>query len=160
MKNQNKILLSLITASIGALAAAPYLEKKSSDEGKDEKKEKSLIELGFNNTEANANDEEVLTIKEAVAGVLQKKSPVVNLGKNIQVVTENYGKGQSIHQEVMVELGAGYDPSSNQDSTTPGSPTPYTGSTSVTNTQGQVYMCHSACHGVCHSNCHGARGWR
>ncbi len=160
MKNQNKILLSLITASIGALAAAPYLEKKSSGEGKDEKKEKSLIEFGFYKTEGSANEEEVLTIKEAVAGVLQKKSPVVNLGKNIQVVTENYGKGQSIHQEVMVELGAGYDPSSNQDSTTPGSPTPYTGSTSVTNTQGQVYMCHSACHGVCHSNCHGARGWR
>ncbi len=159
MKNQNKILLSLVTASISALASAPYLVKQEVDGGVPEKKDGGLISPVVADNQV-ANQDEVQDIKKAVEGVLQKKSPVVAIGKNINVVTEHYGKGASIHQEVIAELGAGYDPSSNQDSTTASNPSPYTGSTSVTNTQGQVYMCHSACHGVCHSNCHGARGWR
>ncbi len=159
MKNQNKILLSLVTASISALASAPYLVKDKADSGVPEKREGGLISPVVADNQV-ANQEDVLDIKKAIEGVLQKKSPVVAIGKNINVVTEHYGKDSSIHQEVLVELGAGYNPAFNQDSTVPGNPSTYTGPASVTNTQGQVYMCHSACHGVCHSNCHGARGWR
>lgn len=159
MKNQNKILLSLVTASISALASAPYLIKEKADSAVPEKKEGGLISPAVADNQV-ANQEEVQDLKKAVEGVLQKKSPVVAIGKNINVVTEHYGRDASIHQEVIAELGAGYDPNFNQDSTIPGSPSGYSGSTSVNNSQGTVYMCHSACHGVCHSNCHGARGWR
>ncbi len=164
MKNKNKILLSLMTASVSALAVAPYIlsedgtrkiNSNSSDELKsiDINVSQEVNNSGITKEELQAKEE----IKSYVEAVLTKKSPIVNIGKNINVVTENYA---NIKKEVLIELGAGYDANNGSDSTGAAPPSAYTGSTNVDSTQGQVYMCHSACHGVCHSNCHGARGWR
>ncbi len=162
MKNQNKILLSLVTASVSALATAPYI---LSEEGSRKIEEGSIgevksIDINVSKEVAVLSEDDLKAkqeIKSYVEAVLTKKSPIVNIGKNINVVTENYG---SIKKDVLVELGAGYDASNGQDSTQAPAGTGYSGPTSVTNTQGVTTFCHSACHGVCHSNCHGARGWR
>ncbi len=162
MKNQNKILLSLVTASVSALAAAPYILSEDGSRKVDPNSSGELksIDINVSKEVSVLSTEELQTkeeIKSYVEAVLTKKSPIVNIGKNINVVTENYG---NIKKEVFIELGAGYDASNNSDSTGSAAPAAYTGSTNVTSTQSQTYMCHSACHGVCHSNCHGARGWR
>ncbi len=162
MKNQNKILLSLVTASVSALATAPYILSEDGSRKVDSSSNGELksIDINVSKEVSILTQEELQTkqeIKSYVEAVLTKKSPIVNIGKNINVVTENYG---NIKKEVFLELGAGYDASNNSDSTGSSAPAAYTGSTNVISTQGQTYMCHSACHGVCHSNCHGARGWR
>ncbi len=162
MKNQNKILLSLVTASVSALATAPYIlsedgSRKINNGSNDSVKS---IDINVSKEVATLTQEEMQAKKEIKAyvdAVLTKKSPIVNIGKNINVVTENYG---SIKKEVLIELGAGFDPNNNSDSTGAAPQSGYTGATNVDSSQGQVLMCHSACHGVCHSNCHGARGWR
>lgn len=162
MKNQNKILLSLVTASVSALATAPYIlsEDGSRKIENNSNGEIKSIDINVSKEVTNLTEEEVQAkqeIKSYVEAVLTKKSPIVNIGKNINVVTENYA---DIKKEVLIELGAGYDASNDQDSTQAPVGSGYSGATNVTSTQGQTYMCHSACHGVCHSNCHGARGWR
>ncbi len=162
MKNQNKILLSLVTASVSALATAPYILSEDGSRKVDSNVNGEIksIDINVSKEVAILTEEELQAkqeIKSYVEAVLTKKSPIVNIGKNINVVTENYA---DIKKEVLIELGAGYDASNGQDSTQAPVGSGYSGATNVTSTQGQTYMCHSACHGVCHSNCHGARGWR
>lgn len=164
MKNQNKILISLLTASISALAAAPYLiEKETANNDSSDAKEqdKKVVDIAVNKESVSAEDVALKQeIKEHVQAMLTRKEPMVKIGESVDIVTENYGKEQNLKKEVFAELGVGYNWENSQDSTQAPVGSGYSGATNVTSTQGQTYMCHSACHGVCHSNCHGARGWR
>ncbi len=162
MKNQNKILLSLVTASVSALATAPYILSENGSRKIDNGSSDGIksIDINVSKEVAILTQEEMQSkqeIKSYVEAILTKKSPIVNIGKNINVVTENYG---NIKKEVLVELGAGFDVNNGSDSTGAAPQSGYTGSTNVDSSQGQILMCHTACHGVCHGVCHGARGWR
>lgn len=159
MKNQDKILLSLITASVSALATAPYILEKDGSRNveSNEVDEIKSIDINVSKEVSVLTEEEIQAkqeIKSYVEAVLTKKSPIVNIGKNIDVVTENYA---NIKKEVFVELGAGvaYDKNNGDDSEQVSGAGKYTGKTTVDKTP-QLTFCHSACH----SNCHGARGWR
>lgn len=168
MKNQNKILMSLLTASISALAAAPYLIDGKEDKS-EEKKDGKLVGISIGSSETLSQEDKAMKqeIKGQIEAMLTKKSPMVKIGESVDIVTENYGKSETIRSQVFkeLELGVGYDASSIQDATSQNwGANAAAGNTGVSSPNGVANMCHSACHGVCHGvchgACHGARGWR
>lgn len=145
MNNQNKVLMSLLTASISALAAAPALageKEKIIDVNEIGSKNKSTKEI---------SPEAKKDIKNQVNAMLSKKTPTVQIAESIDIVTDNYGKDKdTIKKKVFKDLKLGVT----QDSTN-------VGTVGVTyNTGGTQSACHSVCHSACHGACHGARGWR
>lgn len=168
MKN-NKIIMSLVLASISAMAAAPFLLDEKKDENKkdvankDEAADgttnvvegKKLIDLDSVKT-AKMDDSLKDDFTKQMDAMLMKKSSVQQLSESVTILVDNYGhEDKSLRDEIYKELNF----AQNQDSTTlPGGQVApvYTGNTA---SGGAVY-CHSACHTACHTACHGARGWR
>lgn len=152
MKN-NKILMSLVAASIAAMAVAPELIKdKKTESSSDNKK---VIDLSQKFTK-NKDVELVASVNEQMSSILSKKTPVMKVSESINTLVENYGSSDgSIKEKIYKELNlAQY----NADSTV--------GADIINNTKttGQApaaaVSCHAACHGACHAACHGSRGWR
>lgn len=149
MKNQ-KVLMSLLTASISALAAAPALAGEKNDQ---------IISIDINkivkNSEKLSESDIVFKnkIKTQVESMLSKKSPILQINESINIVVDNYTQNDTlIKQKVLKELNLGAG--GTQDST---------GLVGVENGQptGSVQLaCHATCHTACHGACHGARGWR
>jgi hypothetical protein len=159
MKNQNKILMSLLTASVTALSTAPTLA--SSLEGSNIKElenanENKLIDLMAMFKIDSLTENQVLIrqdIKSQVQAMLSKKAPIIKIGENINIVVDSYGKNhESIKQEVFddLNLAAG----GVQDSTN----LIINGSTATI--PKPAIACHLQCHTACHGACHGSRGWR
>jgi hypothetical protein len=168
MKN-NKIIMSLVLASISAMAAAPFLL----DEKKDEKKKdvankddatdgtttvvegKKLIDLDSVKT-AKMDDSVKDDFTKQMDAMLMKKSSVQQLSESVSILVDNYGhEDQSLRDEIYKELNFAQG---TQDSTGAGmgiSPPPGSGWSG-----GTTIVCHSACHVACHVACHGSRGWR
>lgn len=146
MKNDNKVLMTLLTASISALAAAPYIIEKS----------EKVIDLSKDKNDLK--DEADVTKKQEIEGqidaMLAKKSPSLKIGENINIVVDNYGsENKNLKDQVFGEMNlSGND----EDSTGTASDGDFGRFDSVINSKQSAVICHTACHGACH----GARGWR
>ena len=169
MKN-NKILMSLVLASISAMGAAPFViqEKKNDKNDKNDglvaNNDTTVIEgkKVINLFDANKTPSLDASIKDdftkQMDAMLMKKSSIQHLSDNVSILVDSYGKeDKSLKEEIYKELNLAQ---SNRDSsvTPPGNPFSTPGGT--TNVPTPLTYCHSACHGACHSACHGARGWR
>ncbi len=146
MKNDNKVLMTLLTASISALAAAPYIMEKS----------EKVIDLSKDKNELK--DEADVAKKQEIEGqidaMLAKKSPSLKIGENINIVVDNYGsENKNLKTQVFGEMNLS---ANDQDSTVTKSDGNFSRFDSVINTKKSAIICHTACHGACH----GARGWR
>lgn len=155
--------MSLVAASIAAMAAAPELMKTDSsqeNEGQDNSAEnKKLIDI---DKQANLTAEQEQLSKDAedqVSALLSKKAPIMRVSESISVLVDNYGSNnESTKEKIYKDLQL--TQARNQDST---SGAGLSGASSVrTNLSPAPHatVCHSACHGACHSACHGSRGWR
>lgn len=162
MKN-NKILMSLVAASIAAMAAAPELMKTDSsqeNEGQDNNAEnKKLIDV---DKQANLTPEQEELSKEAenqVSALLSKKAPIMRVSESISVLVDNYGSNnESTKEKIYKDLQL--TQARNQDSTSGTGVSGASNSRPAGGPSPHTTVCHSACHGACHSACHGSRGWR
>lgn len=162
MKN-NKILMSLVAASIAAMAAAPELMKTDSsqeNENQENKEEnKKLIDI---NKQTNLTPEQEELSKEAesqVSALLSKKAPIMRVSESISVLVDNYGTNNESTKEKIykdLQLTQARDQDSTSNTRLPGAST----TKSNTSAPPTATVCHSACHGACHAACHGSRGWR
>lgn len=157
MKN-TKVLMSLVAASIAAMAAAPDLVKEAQAAEQEPGNishdvQHKLIEL--KSQDANIDPALQAEIQSQVQTLLVKKTPVTKLGESISILVDNYGqKNESLKSQIFAELNLGVlkdDSVISVPNISPaGAPGVNTGTT----------LCHAACHGACHSACHGSRGWR
>ena len=164
MKNQNKILMSLLTASVSALAAAPTLAQ---EQGKEVEGNYIDFKQVVNGSD-QLTEEQVLIkndIKAQVEAMLTKKTPIMKIGESINIVVENYAKDdETIKQQVFEELNLGatnwtIDKNNRRtDSTNPNIQST-AGSQTARNGAAKT-SCHAICHTACHGACHGSRGWR
>lgn len=166
MKN-NKVLVSLVLASVYAMAGAPeVIAAENILENKlDENKETSKIESSSplfslqeieNNTKlANSEETKELRAKmeEDLEAILNKRVALENIYGSVSIVLDNYGSTfeQALKNEVYQDLNLAYG----ADSTASG------------NNAGAQFLdlggrefCHIGCHTACHNACHGSRGWR
>ena len=149
----NKVLMSLVAASIAAMAAAPELVKAEtlSNDNQDSK----LLKLSESKTD---NEALRADIQNQVDALLNKKTPIKRVSESISILVDNYGDvNGSIKDSIYKELNlavSGQSDSSNIGPNTGGMSQPGDGNYQAYN------VCHSACHGACHSACHGSRGWR
>lgn len=158
MKN-NKILMSLVAASIAAMAAAPELLKTDSDQEKNTADDnKKIIDI---NKQANLTPEQEELSKDAqtqVSALLSKKAPVMKVSESVSILVDNYGSNnESTKEKIYKDLQLAQV--GHQDSTSVGT-MGASGTRSPTPPGGPAVVCHSACHGACHAACHGSRGWR
>ncbi|NCQ51650.1 hypothetical protein GW796_07105 [archaeon] len=149
MKNQNKILMSLLTASISALAASPALAKTVVDG------EIQVININSLSDASQELSAERLIVKNdirsQVEAMLTKKAPIMKISESIDIVVDNYGRDSaSIKKQVFEDLNLGN--TSDSTNIVPGATVSTTGSAQS--------VCHATCHTACHGACHGARGWR
>ena len=156
--------MSLITASVSALAAAPTLAQ---EQGKEVEGKHIDFKHVVNGSE-QLSDEQVLIkndIKAQVEAMLTKKTPIMKIAEGINIVVENYSKNdETIKQQVFGELNLGATnwtvnkDDRKTDSTNPNISST-AGSQSIRN-GGARTSCHAVCHTACHGACHGSRGWR
>lgn len=174
MKNQNKILMSLLTASVSALATAPVLansldENNQGNLSNTEGSKSTYINFDSVANTENLNAEENAIkqdIKAQVEAMLNKKAPIMKISESIDIVVDSYGKNNdSIKKQVFqdLNLAATYNPNTpntsvNDSALSAGSVGTYTSATTQVN--GGVSRCHAICHSACHGACHGSRGWR
>jgi len=149
MKNQNKILMSLLTASISALAASHALAKTVVDG------EIQVININSLSDASQELSAERLIVKNdirsQVEAMLTKKAPIMKISESIDIVVDNYGRDSaSIKKQVFEDLNLGN--TSDSTNIVPGATVSTTGSAQS--------VCHATCHTACHGACHGARGWR
>lgn len=162
MKN-NKILMSLVLASISAMAAAPFVVDKmdSKDEKNDDKANvaegKKVINV------ASVDHSNVLSadtkedLNKQMDAMLMKKTSIQHLSESISILVDNYGHdNESAKDKIFKELNLAQ--AADSTSVIPGGA--ITSTTGSATTSSTVTFCHSACHGACHSACHGSRGWR
>jgi hypothetical protein len=169
MKNQNKILMSLLTASVSALAAAPALAQDIKDKDQTNAVENTAgdyIDFKYVVNNLQLTEDQVLVkndIKAQVEAMLTKKAPIMKIAENINIVVESYAKNdETIQRQVFEELNLGVTygttiPERRNDSTT------LTINAAGKNTQSgrsQTSAPHAYCHTACHGACHGSRGWR
>lgn len=169
MKN-NKVLMSLVVASISAMAASPFVleadaEKSSHASSTDTDKDLEKQNIAKQENKQNISIEAILSatlmsgednlkvqqdLKEQTVAMLNKKDTLQPLYESISIVAENYGSHSDkvMRKEIYDEFNFGYT-----DSTASG------GYGSATY-GAQPAACHWACHSACHSACHGSRGWR
>ncbi len=144
MKNDNKVLMTLLTASISALAAAPYLLEKND----------KMIDLS-KSKDASKDDVDVAKKQEIegqIDAMLSKKSPTLKIGENINIVVDSYGhENKNLKEQVFGEVNLA---ANDQDSTQTASDGNFSRFNKIVNSSATI--CHTACHGACH----GARGWR
>lgn len=157
-KKNTKVLVSLVVASIAAMASVPDLLKDNSES-------KKLVNL----KNSNKNEDQLKiaeNVKEQMNTVMNKKTPILKMGESVDILVSNYGDNdKNIKEKIYNELNLGvtYTPyTNNQDSTNigPGGGMTGTQATNSSATKTGAMSCHSACHGNCHSACHGSRGWR
>lgn len=167
MKNQNKILMSLLTASVSALAAAPALAqdlKNKEQGGTVENTNSNYIDFKYVVNNNQLTEEQILVkndIKTQVEAMLTKKAPIMKIAESIHIVVENYAKNdETIQNQVFEELQLGatlnkdlVNRKSDSTNLTGIGNTGTTGRSNITETRA---YCHTACHGACH----GSRGWR
>lgn len=141
----NKVMMSLVAASIAAMAAAPDLIKENPGANAED----TVIKI---NKTAEASPEIKADLQNQVNAILAKKAPVVKLSESISVLVGSYGdENGSLQNKVYKELNLGINDSTGVAG----------GAVSGLNSQSQTFnACHTACHGACHSACHGSRGWR
>lgn len=156
MRN-NKVVLSLVVASIAAMASVPeLLKQEKSDDSK-----KDVIDL--KKTENKTEEQQQLSsdVKTQMDTMWSKKTPATKVGESVDVLVNNYGSGdKNIKNKIYEDLKlAQY----NKDSTNI-APAGGWSNTAVPhgayNYAPTYFACHGACHGACHSACHGSRGWR
>ncbi len=173
-----KILVSLVTASISALALAPELSKEINGQQQDD------IESNQDNKFINAQDilssldnPDLKEYQEQMAVLVNKKSPLTKLGDNVIIMAENYNINESetfkkhvlekTLKESLEEVRKNLNDDQKEllfalsDSTwlsTWTTPSAATTSTAIASETSMV--CHGTCHIACHGACHGARGWR
>ena len=88
----NKILMSLVAASIAAMAAAPSLMKEDSKtENKDSKD--GVIKLN-NEASKDVKPEVKAELQNQVNAMLAKKTPITKMSESISVLVDNYGDDQ------------------------------------------------------------------
>ena len=179
MKNQNKILISLLTASASALAAAPTFAEKlelENNQDKDNNNLKETIDIdNIINLQTSLTEEQIIVrndIKAQIEAMLTKKAPIMKISEYVDIVVDNYGKNnESAKKQIFDELklgGADCSPGSKSADSTCMVTTGGVPSNNRTNPSygGSGYggspriECHAACHNACHRACHGSRGWR
>lgn len=163
MRN-NKVILSLVVASIAAMASVPELlkENKSSD-GKSG--DSDVINLKSNENKTEDQKQLSSEVKSQMDSMWSKKTPATKIGESVTVLVDNYGSDdKNIKNKIYDDLKLSqYTPSAtNKDSTqlSPGAVGMGSASSTSITSSGSIVACHVACHGVCHGACHGARGWR
>lgn len=179
MKN-NKVLMSLVVASISAMAASPFVleadaennshasssNNNNSNQDSDIKKNENIASKTQETVaKQNISIEAILSatlmsgednlkvqkeLTEQTVAMLNKKDTLQPLYESISIVAENYGS----HSDKVMRKEI-YDEFNfgYTDSTASG------GYGSATY-GAQPAACHWACHSACHSACHGSRGWR
>lgn len=163
MRN-NKVVLSLVVASIAAMASVPeLLKQEKSDDSK-----KDVIDL--KKTEAKTEEQKQLSadVKSQMDTMWSKKTPATKVGESVDVLVDNYGSGdKNIKSKIYDDLKlAQYVPPprpTNLDSSNIAPAGGWSNSNvphGVANYATTYVACHAACHGACHSACHGSRGWR
>ena len=150
MRN-NKVILSLVVASIAAMASVPELlkENKSSD---DKSGDSDVINLKSNENKTEDQKQLSSEVKSQMDSMWSKKAPATKVGESVTVLVDNYGSDdKNIKNKIYDDLKLSqYMPSAvptNQDSTklTPGGAgmgavTP--GATSSPG--GNIVACHAA----------------
>lgn len=171
MKNQNKILMSLLTASVSALASAPALAEQLNEVKQDKSVESTNanashidFQLVLGNSQ-QLTEEQILVkndIKAQVEAMLTKKAPIMKISESINIVAESYSKNnETIAQQVFEELQLGavgascYGNANSRDSTCL-----VISGQNARNGTARANNCHATCHTACHGACHGSRGWR
>lgn len=156
MKN-NKVVLSLVVASIAAMTSVPeLLKQEKSDDSK-----KDVIDL--KKTEIKTEEQKQLSadIQNQMDTMWSKKTPATKVGESVDVLVDNYGSGdKNIKSKIYDDLKLSQY---NKDSTYISPAGGWSNSNmphAVTNNAPTYITCHAACHGACHSACHGSRGWR
>lgn len=164
MRN-NKVVLSLVVASIAAMASVPELlkQEKSSEASESNK---NVIDLKIK-SEANTDEQKLLAenVKSQMETIWTKKTPATKVGESVDILVNNYGKDdKNIKNKIYedLKLAQYYGSANNQDSTNIGAQGGWAAGNSHATNNGasQVIACHAACHSACHSACHGSRGWR
>lgn len=165
MRN-NKVILSLVVASIAAMASVPELLKQDkSDKKSDDSKD--VINLKANENKSEEQKQLSSEVKTQMDSMWSKKTPATKIGESVTVLVDNYGSDdKNIKNKIYddLKLSQYVGSTTNKDSTqmlgAPGSSG--IGGTTTTNqtSSGHIVACHAACHGVCHGACHGSRGWR
>lgn len=165
MKNQNKILMSLLTASVSALAAAPTLANETETAQGNAVKGNYIDFKYVVDGSEKLTEEQILVkndIKAQVEAMLTKKAPIMKIAESIDIITENYAKNDAIiKHQVFEELQLGAAGAAACGSGTGDSTCVTFDGTSKTGTAGpKARQCHAVCHTACHGACHGSRGWR
>lgn len=164
MKNQNKILMSLLTASVSALAAAPALAGHVSEEQGKTIEGKFIDFKHVVNGSEQLTEEQILvknSIKAQVEAMLTKKEPIMQIAESIDIIVENYAKNDTvIKQQVFEDLQLGAAGAAACDKGTSDSTCITIGNKSNTQVNPRARQCHAICHTACHGACHGSRGWR
>lgn len=179
MKN-NKILMSLVVASISAMAAAPFvisengdLNLSKTDNAKDENG--NIANLNAENTDKQdvklsstahiisleeilastlmdgaKNEELQKDLSEQTIAMLNKRDTLQPLYEGIYIVAENYG---ATKDKILRDEIYDHFNFGYTDSTA-------SGGNAAQWQDRKPDACHWACHSACHSACHGSRGWR
>lgn len=153
--NNKKVLMSLVTASISALAAAPALAQNIQQSKVNQQQDNHLIDISnFIKESSSLTPEQIAfqqDVHEQVQSMLTKKNPLIKIGETFSIVADNYGKDKvSMKQKIFKDMNLAYG--GTQDST----------SLATGPAQYSTYnnSCFATCHTACHGACHGARGWR
>jgi hypothetical protein len=156
--NNRKVLMSLVTASISALAAAPALAEniqKQQENPTQQNQTDHLIDISnFIKATATLTPEQFAfqqDVHEQVQSMLTKKNPLIKIGETFSIVADNYGKDKvSMKQKIFKDMNLAYG-GTNDSTNVANTPAYYNNAQS---------SCFSTCHSACHGACHGARGWR
>lgn len=156
MRN-NKVVLSLVVASIAAMSSVPELLKQE----KSEDSKKDVIDIKKSAIKTEDQQQLSADVQSQMDSMWSKKTPATRIGESVDVLVDNYGSGdKNIKTKIYDDLKLSQY---SNDST---SITPTNERYSITTSHGeltkapQYVACHGACHGACHSACHGSRGWR
>jgi hypothetical protein len=164
MKNQNKILMSLLTASVSALAAAPTLANEGEVVQGNQAEGKYIDFKHVVNGSEKLTEEQILVkndIKVQVEAMLTKKTPIMQIADSINIIAENYAKNDTvIKQQVFEELNLGATDACDPKSSDSSCLTLNGISRTVPTGNPKAKQCHAVCHTACHGACHGSRGWR
>ncbi len=157
MKNQNKILLSLLSASVSALATMPAMANDVKDEIDSNKDNVINLPSLLNQSELTQEEKKIQDdIRIQIDALLNKRSSMSKINQNIELVVENFGENnQSIKNKIFEELklAATINPNDlNEPKKGDSVTTPDT--TRTDRLSGNQTACHAVCHYACHSACH------
>lgn len=155
MRN-NKVVLSLVVASIAAMASVPELLKQE----KSEDSKKDVIDIKKTAVKTEEQQQLSSDVQNQMNSMWSKKTPATRIGESVDVLVDNYGSGdKNIKNKIYDDLKLSQYNKDSTNLSVPGNwftATPH----GTTTAAPQYTACHGACHGACHSACHGSRGWR